>query len=403
MDIINDKFLDFEEKIKFFRDLDINIANQFFILDLRTLRKLERISELWLKVIKICYNQKLLFNPEIFEFKELINLSEPSFTISPIRLNFLLNNRRQICLNDINIPSSFVLDMIWPELGLKSLEIEFEFIGKRFVILNAFPRYQKIFSKFFKKITNIHRYLEINTTNTEEGNRFLDKLYRKISSYGFFNLIFNDIEISKFENKIYPDDSLISFFLNTNNTIRNLLHSSKSIFQHGFPIFANPKLIPYMDKRFPSRQFLSTVLKTNELDYIKYHIPREIQDDYKAVIKRRFGNAGEGWFNQYYTQSESEKKDDLIFRQELLSGFKFQGWEFNKKLNTIKKLRGKKFKPNVNVKRNIFELSLNSILITKNDKIETTIPAISFAARGSLGHPISGPHTTIFPILIEKG
>jgi len=391
-----------DEKIRAFKDFNIKIANQFFILELKQLRIMLRISEILFKIIKKCYNEQIIYNTDILEFAELKNLVEPGITISPIRIDFLLKNNNQICLSDINVPGSFVLDMIWPELGIKLPEAQFRFMNKRYTILNAFPKYQEIFSKYLNSKTNIFRYLEINTTNNKEQNEFLKKLYSKISNYNFFNLFFKDVEITKLKKEEINEHSLISFFLNTNNSLSNLLESSKSIINYNFPIFANPKLIPFMDKKYPNRQFLSTILKSNELNLFLRHIPREIEQKNRSIIKRRFGHAEKGWYGQPTSQNNSVNNEKLTFRQEKLFGFKFNGSKFNRTLNTMKKLRGKKFRPNVNVRINIFELSLNSIMVTKNGKIEKIIPAVSFSARGALEHPISGPHTTIFPTIIER-
>ena len=398
MDIGSDILVKSEEKLADFERFNIKIANQFYILNFKTLREMFDVSEVLFKIIRTCYNDRLLYNSDISGFEELIELPEPKITITPIRVDFLLKHTNRICVNDINIPDNFIFDMIWPELGIDSLELNFNFSGRNYAILNAFPRYKKIFSEYFKSDPTIIRYLELNSNNTLEQNQFLMNLYEKISNYNFFNLIFQDKDINNLENSIEKENTLISYLLNTNNSLESLLESATSLFKYQMPIFANPKLLPFLDKRLPDKQFINSILKSNEIGRILRHIPRKSSVKNKSVIKNRFGHSGKSWVGEI----NSKITQELQFRQEKLYGFKFNGNQFNGTLKNMRRFRKLNYKPNVNFRNHIYELSMNSILITKNDKVEKIIPGISFSCRGAIYHPISGPHTTIYPTIIEK-
>ena len=162
------------------------------------------------------------------------------------------------------------------------------------------------------------------------------------------------------------------------------------------PIFVNPKLLPFTDKKPPSLDCLRTILKDNEAEYMNSHLPKVILKG-DTVIKRRFGHSSSSYVKASLSTEDIIRNQDLYpyseVKLEKLQPIPYQ--DLSSKIKTVNtKL--------ASVEDYLFEISLNIFIVTSGTAFNEVLDCVSVSSRGAKSHPISGPHTLLFPTVIGE-
>ena len=363
---------------------DMNFSDEIFVISKEQLLTMKKISEIFIKLMERIYKTQEYYNLDVPFIHKIKSLSSPMITFSPMRLDFLQNDDNLI-LSDVNLPGSLVPDIFWAQFGIKKEREIFDFFNKKYTAFNAYHHYNEIIARFLKERVVILRFLEKNTVKSHKQRKFLESLYKMIDNMNLINLVYKDEEIN--HDLIYdlPPNYIISLFLNTHNSPENLYSSIKVLLNEDRPIFVNPKLLPFTDKKPPSLEILTTFLADNEAEYLFEHLPS--LKSKKVINKIRFGHSASSYIkntsnnnNYLYPQIELEK----------LKSLPFQGFMEN-------------YKTNEKYKDYLFEISINTFIVTRDNDFKEYNECVSVGSRGSLSHPISGPHTLLFPTIVEGG
>ena len=139
------------------------------------------------------------------------------------------------------------------------------------------------------------------------------------------------------------------------------------------------------DKKPPSLEILTTFLADNEAEYLVEHLPSLKSKN--VINKIRFGHSASSYIknksnnnNYLYPQIELEKLKSLTFQG-------FLGYS----------------KATEKSKDHLCEISINTFIVTQDKDFKDYNECVSVSSRGSLSHPISGPHTLLFPTIVEGG
>jgi hypothetical protein len=363
---------------------DINFTDEIFVISKEQLLTMKKVSQIFIKLMEYVYKSQEYYNLDLPFITKIKNLPIPKLTFSPMRLDFLQKDEKLI-LSDVNLPGSLVPDIFWAQFGIKKERKIYDFFNKKYTAFNAYYHYNKIITKFLNRKAVILRFLEHNTVKSHKQRKFLEALYKLIDHMNLINLVYMDDEIN--HDLIYnlPSDKIISIFLNTHNSPENLYSSIKELLTEDRPIFVNPKLLPFTDKKPPSLEILTSFLSDNEAEYLFEHLP-SLKSNNK-INKIRFGHSASSYIkststdNYYlYPQIELEK----------LNSLQFQGFIEHSKTN-------EKYKDH------LCEISINTFIVTQGNEFKDYNECVSVSSRGSLSHPISGPHTLLFPTIAEGG
>ena len=363
---------------------DINFSDEIFVISKEQLLTMKRISQIFIKLIEGMYKTQEYYNLDVPFITKIKNLPLPKLTFSPMRLDFLQKDEKLI-LSDVNLPGSLVPDIFWAQFGIKKEKEIYDLFNNNYTAFNAYYHYNKIITRFLNKKGVILRFLEQNTVKSHKQRKFLESLYKMIDHMNLINLVYKDDELN--HDLIYnlPSDNLISIFLNTHNSPENLYSSIKELLNEDRPIFVNPKLLPFTDKKPPSLEILTSFLADNEAEYLFEHLPSLKSNN--SINKIRFGHSASSYIkntsnnNSYlYPQIELEKLNSLPFQG-------FMGYS----------------KTNDKFKDHLCEISINTFIVTQDNYFKDYNECVSVISRGSLSHPISGPHTLLFPTLVEEG
>ena len=363
---------------------EINFSDEIFVISKEQLVIMKKISQIFLKLMECIYKTQEYYNSDILFVRKIKELPIPKITFSPMRLDFLQNDDKLI-LSDVNLPGSLVPDIFWAQFGIKEEREIFDFFNNKYTAFNAYYHYNEIITRFSNEKGVILRFLEKNTVKSHKQRKFLESLYKMIDNMNLINLVYNDDEIN--HDLIYnlPLNNIISLFLNTHNSPENLYSSIKVLLSEDRPIFVNPKLLPFTDKKPPSLEILTTFLADNEAKYLFEHLPSLKSKN--IINKIRFGHSASSYIentsnsnNYLYPQIELEK----------LRSLPFQGLIEN-------------YKSNEKYKDYLFEISINTFIVTQDNDFREYNECVSVSSRGSLSHPISGPHTLLFPTIAEGG
>lgn len=381
-----ESFLDKVRKTSFMlQKHEINFSDEMFVISKEQLLIIKKISQIFVKLLKCIYKTQEYYNSDLLFIKKIKELPIPKITFSPMRLDFLQNNDDTLILSDVNLPGSLVPDIFWAQFGIKKEREIFDFFNNKYTAFNAYYHYNKIITRFLNEKGVILRFLEINTVKSQKQRKFLESLYKMLNNMNLINLVYKDDEIN--HDLIYnlPPNNIISIFLNTHNSPENLYSSIKILLSEGRPIFVNPKLLPFTDKKPPSLEILTTFLTDNEAEYLFEHLPSLKSKN--VISKIRFGHSASSYIkntsnNKYYLYPQIEL--------EKLKSLPFQGFIEN-------------YKTNEKYKDYLFEISINTFIVTSDNDFKEHNECVSVSSRGSLSHPISGPHTLLFPTIVEGG
>lgn len=385
---VNSLFTKTKNASKLLKKYNINYSNVIYVLFNDQINEMKEISKIFIKFISELYKNQEYHNSELQFVAEIQNLPTAVLTFSPMRLDFLIDGHNSLILSDINLPGSFVPDLFWPFLSMKENLNDLHNNIKNYTFLNAYHYYHKSISKYFNHDYSVVRFLDRNTTKPKNQIDFINRLYKLISDLNFIRLRFINKEIDAEYISALDSKHIISLFLNTHNSPKNLIDSIKLLLESNRPIFVDPKLLPFTDKKPPSLEVLKTILKDNEAEYLKSHLPR-LSDGEQEVTKRRFGHSSSSFVNKLSCDIDTIINRDLFAYPEVniekLEALPFQG------LN--KKAKYSKY---------IFEISLNTFIVTKKDSIIDSNECVSVSSRGAISHPISGPHTLLFPTMVKR-
>ncbi len=267
------------------RDYQINYAIIPFIISKHQFYQMRKTVTLFIKLLKRLYKNQEYYNLDLQFIKEIQEFSIPQITFSPMRFDFLLSSSNNLILSDINLPGSFVPDIFWPVYGLKEKQGQISFFDERFKVYNAFQLYHEEISKYLKKDFEIIRCLEKNSNKSEKQKQFLTLIYEYINQLSPIRLKFMNKSIENINFLEFSPNIVASIFLNTHNSPNNLLESIKILLNLKKPIFVNPKLLPYSDKRPPNLEFVRSHLKENEADYLMCHLPKS-ENSKNYIIKK---------------------------------------------------------------------------------------------------------------------
>lgn len=375
-----------ENTVSQLKELDIHFADSIYVISKPQFDEMNRISDIFLKLIKRLYKANIYWNSELGLVSHIKNLPALNISFSPMRLDFLQKNDKTLVLSDVNLPGSFVPDLFWPAFGIGSSNEEIRILGSNFKVFNAFSYYSENLNDTLGYSPRIIRFLEKHTVKTKKQLNFLENLYKYIKDSSL-DLDFRNKEVTYSILSDLSSEEIISVFLNTHNSPDNLISSFKTICDFKNPIFANPQLLPYTDKKPPSYDFLKTYLSKHDANYLYNHLPQlSSEEDY--IKKRRFGHSSSSLSSEHgsyfdYPEVKLEKLYPLNYQNIEAPLFK----EENKR--------------NSKYKNYLFEISLNSFIITKKNEVHNYCSAVSISSRGNPTHPISGPHTTLFPTILS--
>lgn len=363
----------------------VNFSNEVFVINNHQFSEMLNIGKFYIKLMANLYKNQEYFNKELSLTKKIQQFPTPKLTFSPMRFDFLCDSKNNLILSDINLPGSFVPDIFWPIYGINTHFDELICDKKNYICYNAYVKYHQIISNYLGDKYNILRFLDKNTNKPHEQRNFLKKLYQLINELKLINLNCSDQEINQKFIQDLDSNFLISLFLNTHNSPENLSNSIEILLNSDRPIFVNPKLLPFTDKKPPSLDFLQTVLKNNEAEYLNNHLPKSDERN-NFIIKKRFGHSSSSY-------GQKQGKNIKIFpypeiKIERLKAFSFNGLEENGLSNT-------------NFNDYLFELSLNTFIVSQDNRFKQILDSVSVGCRGAESHPISGPHTLLFPTLVE--
>ncbi len=363
---------------------DINFSDEIFVISKEQLLTMKKISQIFIKLMECMHKTQEYYNLDVPIITKIKNLPIPKITFSPMRLDFLQKDEKLV-LSDVNLPGSLVPDIFWAQFGIKKEREIFDFFNNKYTAFNAYYHYNKIITRFLNEKVVILRFLEQNTVKSHKQRKFLKSLYKMIDHMNLINLVYKDDEIDHDLICNLPPNNIISIFLNTHNSPENLYSSIKVLLSEGRPIFVNPKLLPFTDKRPPSLEILTSFLTDNEAEFLFEHLPSLKSKN--VINKIRFGHSASSYIenisnnNKYlYPQIELEK----------LKSLHFQGFIEN-------------YKTNEKYKDYLFEISINTFIVTQDNDFKEYNECVSISSRGSLSHPISGPHTLLFPTIVEGG
>jgi len=363
---------------------EINFSDEIFVISKEQLLIMKKISEIFIKLMECIYKSQEYYNLDVPFITKIKNLPIPKLTFSPMRLDFLQNDNNLI-LSDVNLPGSLVPDIFWAQFGIKKEREIYDFFDTKYTAFNAYYYYNKIIARFLNKNAVILRFLEQNTVKSNKQRKFLKTLYKMIDHMNLINLDYKDDEINHDLLYNLPPDNIISIFLNTHNSPENLYSSIKVLLSEDRPIFVNPKLLPFTDKKPPSLEILTTFLADNEAEYLFEHLPSLKSKN--VINKIRFGHSASSYIknksnnnNYLYPQIELEKLKSLTFQG-------FLGYS----------------KATEKSKDHLCEISINTFIVTQDKDFKDYNECVSVSSRGSLSHPISGPHTLLFPTIVEGG
>jgi len=363
---------------------EINFSDEIFVISKEQLLIMKKISEIFIKLMECIYKSQEYYNLDVPFITKIKNLPIPKLTFSPMRLDFLQNDNNLI-LSDVNLPGSLVPDIFWAQFGIKKEREIYDFFDTKYTAFNAYYYYNKIIARFLNKNAVILRFLEQNTVKSNKQRKFLKTLYKMIDHMNLINLDYKDDEINHDLLYNLPPDNIISIFLNTHNSPENLYSSIKVLLSEDRPIFVNPKLLPFTDKKPPSLEILTTFLADNEAEYLFEHLPSLKSKN--IINKIRFGHSASSYIknksnnnNYLYPQIELEKLKSLTFQG-------FLGYS----------------KATEKSKDHLCEISINTFIVTQDKDFKDYNECVSVSSRGSLSHPISGPHTLLFPTIVEGG
>ena len=363
---------------------EINFSDEIFVISKEQLLIMKKISEIFIKLMECIYKSQEYYNLDVPFITKIKNLPIPKLTFSPMRLDFLQNDNNLI-LSDVNLPGSLVPDIFWAQFGIKKEREIYDFFDTKYTAFNAYYYYNKIIARFLNKNAVILRFLEQNTVKSNKQRKFLKTLYKMIDHMNLINLDYKDDEINHDLLYNLPPDNIISIFLNTHNSPENLYSSIKVLLSEDRPIFVNPKLLPFTDKKPPSLEILTSYLTDNEAEYLFEHLPSLKSKN--VINKIRFGHSASSYIknksnnnNYLYPQIELEKLKSLTFQG-------FLGYS----------------KATEKSKDHLCEISINTFIVTQDKDFKDYNECVSVSSRGSLSHPISGPHTLLFPTIVEGG
>jgi len=363
---------------------DINFSDEIFVISKEQLLTMKKISQIFIKLMESMQKTQEYYNLDVPFITKIKNLPIPKLTFSPMRLDFLQKDEKLI-LSDVNLPGSLVPDIFFSHFGIKKEKEIFNFFNSKYTAFNAYYHYNKIITRLLNEKAVILRFLEQNTVKSHKQRKFLESLYKMIDHMNLINLVYKDDELNHDLINNLPPNNIISIFLNTHNSPENLYSSIKVLLSEGRPIFVNPKLLPFTDKKPPSLEILTSFLADNEAEYLFEHLPSLKSKN--IIQKIRFGHSASSYINNtsnnnsyLYPQIELEK----------LKSLPFQGFIENNK-------------PNEKYKDYLFEISINTFIVTRDNYFKEYNECVSVSSRGSLSHPISGPHTLLFPTIVEGG
>ncbi len=361
---------------------EINFSDEIFVISKEQLLIMKKISQIFIKLMECIYKTQEYYNLDIPFIKKIKNLPIPKITFSPMRLDFLRAGNSLI-LSDVNLPGSLTPDIFWAQFGIKEERESIDIFNNNYTAFNAYYHYNRIITRFSNEKSVILRFLEKNTVKSQKQRKFLDFLYKMIDKMNFINLVYQDKEFNQDLIDNLPPNYIISIFLNTHNSPDNLYSSIKALLSEDRPIFVNPKLLPFTDKNPPSLEILNTFLADNEAEYLFEHLPS--LKSKKVIKKIRFGHSASSYIkktsnNNYYLYPQIEL--------EKLKALPFQGIIKN-------------YKTSQKFKHHLFEISINTFIVTRDNNFKEYNECVSVSSRGSLSHPISGPHTLLFPTLAE--
>jgi len=380
-------FRKLEELAEILKSYEINLAKTYYVIYKDQFDEMRKTATIFIKLMEILYKENNYYNLDIPLVSGIQAFPNPELTFSPFRFDFLMDLEGNLIISDINLPGSFAIDLYWTMLDKKKAKKNIENL---YLYFNAFIKYKQIIFQYFNSNFRIIRFLESNTVKSEKQREFISKLFDLLNAIGPIELEFPNCEIDKVDFSILSSEYIVSLFLNTHNSPDNLLNSIKILIESKKPIFANPKLLPFTDKKPPSLEFLQSILNDNDADFLHQHLPKaENQRGY--LKKKRFGHSSSS-----YNESLNDSSSTINFsvypypkvKLEKLSGLDFQS------IPNIKHSGN-------NYDRFLFELSLNTFITTQDNIFKNIESCVSVGCRGARSHPISGPNTLIFPTLVE--
>lgn len=366
---------------------EINLAKLYYVIYRDQFNEMQKSANNFIKLMEILHKENIVYNLDIPLVSGIQTYPNPELSFSPIRFDFLIDLEGNLIISDINLPGSFAMDLYWTMLDKKKAKKNIENL---YLCFNAFIKYKQIILQYFNSNFRIIRFLESNTVKSETQRDFISNLFELFNAVGPIELVFPNCEIDKADLSSLSSEYIVSLFLNTHNSPDNLLNSIKILIESKKPIFANPKLLPFTDKKPPSLELLQSILNDNDADFLHQHLPKaENQRGY--IEKKRFGHSSSS-YNESLNDSSSTINSSVYpypkVKLEKLSGLDFQSI------------------PNIqhsghNYDRFLFELSLNTFITTQGNIFKNVESCISVGCRGARSHPISGPNTLIFPTIVE--
>jgi len=376
----------------------VNFSNEVFVINNHQFSEMLNIGKLYIKLMANLYKKQEYFNKKLSLTKKIQQFPTPKLTFSPMRFDFLCDSKNNLILSDINLPGSFVPDIFWPIYGINNQFDELICDKKNYICYNAYVKYHQIISNYLGDKYKILRFLDNNTNKLQEQRNFLKNLYQLINELKLINLNYSDQEINQKFIQDLDSNFLVSLFLNTHNSPENLSNSIEILLNSDRPIFVNPKLLPFTDKKPPSLDFLRTILKDNKAEYMNAHLPKVILKG-NTVIKRRFGHSSSSYVTVSLSTEEIIRNQDLYpyseVKVEKLQPIPYQGLS-SKVININNKLVKN------SIEDYLFEISLNIFIVTRGTAFNEVLDCVSVSSRGAKSHPISGPHTLLFPTVIGE-
>ena len=380
-------FRKLEELADILKSYEINLAKTYFVIYNDQFNEMRKISTIFINLMEILYKENNYYNKDLQIVSGIQDFSYPELSFSPLRFDFLIDFEGNLIVSDINLPGSFALDLYWTMVDNKNAIKKIEGI---YAYFNAFIKYKDIIGQLFNVNFKILRLLELNTVKSEKQRQFIANLFDLLNAVGPIKLEFPNNEIDKIDLTGLSSKYIVSLFLNTHNSPENLLNSIKILIDSKKPIFANPKLLAFTDKKPPSLEFLQSLLKDNDADYLHTHLPKTDNQD-GFIEKTRFGHSSSSYPNSLDNLNNLIKSSPYPYpkvRLEKLNALEFQG------IPNIQR-------SGYDYDRFMFELSLNTFITTQKNIFKNMETCASVGCRGARSHPISGPNTLIFPALVE--